>query len=80
MAGVATECRRQVSCERKQWVACIFCCAGGGNEQSIATGTVDWYIMFGALLAGVAQLVERQLPKLNVASSNLVTRSEYEKG
>ena len=25
--------------------------------------------------AGVAQLVERQLPKLNVASSNLVSRS-----
>lgn len=25
--------------------------------------------------AGVAQLVERQLPKLNVASSSLVTRS-----
>ena len=25
-------------------------------------------------LAGVAQLVERQLPKLNVASSNLVSR------
>ncbi len=25
--------------------------------------------------AGVAQLVERQLPKLNVASSNLVFRS-----
>jgi hypothetical protein len=27
-------------------------------------------------IAGVAQLVERQLPKLNVASSNLVTRSK----
>jgi hypothetical protein len=25
--------------------------------------------------AGVAQLVERQLPKLNVAGSNLVSRS-----
>ena len=28
-------------------------------------------------LAGVAQLVERQLPKLNVASSNLVSRSRF---
>jgi hypothetical protein len=27
------------------------------------------------LFAGVAQLVERQLPKLNVAGSNLVSRS-----
>ena len=27
--------------------------------------------------AGVAQLVERQLPKLNVASSSLVSRSKY---
>ncbi len=28
----------------------------------------------GYSYAGVAQLVERQLPKLNVASSNLVSR------
>jgi hypothetical protein len=27
------------------------------------------------IFAGVAQLVERQLPKLNVAGSNLVSRS-----
>ena len=31
----------------------------------------------GRLKAGLAQLVERQLPKLNVASSNLVPRSKY---
>jgi hypothetical protein len=29
------------------------------------------------LNAGLAQLVERQLPKLNVASSNLVPRSIF---
>ncbi len=38
-------------------------------------------LMYGALnvqpLAGLAQLVERQLPKLNVASSNLVPRSIF---
>ena len=31
----------------------------------------------GYNLAGLAQLVERQLPKLNVASSNLVPRSIF---
>ena len=34
-----------------------------------------YYISFGWLHAGIAQLVERELPKLEVASSNLVARS-----
>ena len=34
-------------------------------------------VVAGFWYAGVAQLVERQLPKLNVASSNLVSRSIY---
>ena len=31
--------------------------------------------MIREIIAGLAQLAERQLPKLNVASSNLVPRS-----
>jgi hypothetical protein len=34
-----------------------------------------YYISFGWVHAGIAQLVERELPKLEVASSNLVARS-----
>ncbi len=36
------------------------------------------YLIYGniAMFAGIAQLVERQPSKLNVASSNLVSRSK----
>ena len=36
-------------------------------------------LIFASTIAGVAQLVERQPSKLNVASSNLVSRSENQK-
>jgi hypothetical protein len=49
------------------------CCATNGTIEVQPTGqtAVKGYKYS---IAGVAQLVERQLPKLNVASSSLVTR------
>ena len=52
---------------------------GGGSRARGIKKTVNLnglrLLMDDTHLAGVAQLVERQLPKLNVASSNLVSRS-----
>ena len=55
---------------------------GGGSPKSSRMVGIAW--IFGEPLlkglpldAGIAQLVEHQLPKLRVASSNLVSRSNF---
>ena len=58
--------------DRRTWVAhkCFF----SAQRLSISVFNLLYYSSFNQH-AGVAQLVERQLPKLNVESSNLFSRS-----
>ena len=55
-----------------QFIEIFYCCF------AVASRVFSDYILLNKMsfFAGVTQLVECQLPKLNVASSNLVARSE----
>ena len=52
----------------------ILNCINKNNLLNILTRIILWNILY--FWAGIAQLVEYKLPKLGVASSNLVARSK----
>lgn len=60
---IAIPHRKKVGRKIGSWLECARDCRGGSRQQ--------------LKCAGVAQLVERYLPKVNVVSSSLITRLSF---